>query len=425
MLNAFAGTGINLTVTILDPMKINSLEEARKWVQGKYDFFSRCNIRCIYFGKYIFDQVRVDKALIAGSLKALRWMREALDEQEFNDVQVNFVNYEGIFRPNIRRPSEAEFPDEYKRELKEYLRFLQENDAPFPIDSIPLTDNAWQNFSMSFAFPDGASNFVIKDVNGAVYTNTFEWRFDCYVWAMRKLNFTNLRIVVGQVGWPTDGFPGATAANAERFFKHFLPWVQSKKGTPMRPGGPIDVNIHALTDETKMKGPPFTRHWGIYRSNGMPKYKIDLTGQGRDIYPTTVRGIMRMPNRWCVFNGDHGSIQKVKEQLDYACSQSDCTSTVTGGSCSGLSFEQNVTYAFNMLFQFNFQDEKFCDFEGLGRVAVHDPSTAECVFPVEVVKGQQLDFKPPPAAAVGEGFRRSRPSFVLFVLWLPILLWVV
>lgn len=207
--------------------------------------------------------------------------------------------------------------------------------------------------------------------------------------------------------------PGANASNAEYFYKHALTWLASNRGTPKQPGRPINVNVHSLADEHKIQSLPFTRHFGIYRSNGQPKYKIDLSGQGRDIYPTTVRGIMRMPSRWCAFNGDRRDMEKVKAQLDWACQKSDCTSTYEGASCSSLTLEQNITYAFNMYFQFEFQDEKSCDFEGLGRVVVDDPSTDVCVFPVEVVKGQQVNFLPNNS---GHAFRPSTAFFYLLIL---------
>ncbi|KAL3829369.1 hypothetical protein ACJIZ3_018171 [Penstemon smallii] len=132
---------------------------------------------------------------------------------------------------------------------------------------------------------------------------------------------------------------------------------------------------------------PYIRHWGIYRSNGEPKYKIDLSGQGRDIFPTAARGINRMPERWCVYNNDKSDLQKVMQQFTIACDNADCTSLAPGASCSMLGFNENVSYAFNMYFQSKFQAESACDFEGLSQVVANNPSRNGCVFPVEVVRG--------------------------------------
>ncbi|XP_057784273.1 glucan endo-1,3-beta-glucosidase 8-like [Salvia miltiorrhiza] len=423
ILAAFAGSGINLTISIMKPTLIKSKEDGRIWVQKNHAFFTPCTIRSVYFGGYPFHTGNGNRTFLQSIVNAQRWLQEALNERGFSDVKVNIAHIEGVLKQNISKPSEAEFKDEIKPELVQYLQFLRENNAPFLAEYIPIMDIHNKNFDLNFAFADNSSVLAITDVNGAVYTNIVEWRYDCYVWALEKLNFSDIKVSFSMVGWATDGYPDANATNAERFFKHLLPWVSGNKGTPKRPGAPIDTNVHALADETKMNAGPFTRHWGIYRSNGQPKYKIDLTGQGRDIYPTVVRGVMRMPSRWCVYSGDRRDMAKVRAQLDWACSNSDCTSTLIGGSCSRLTFEQNVTYAFNMYFQFRFQDEKACQFEGLGRVAVNDPSTEECVFPVEVVKGQQVNFQlnfAPPTLS-GEGFRSQRPSLALHVVWVSIL----
>lgn len=100
-----------------------------------------------------------------------------------------------------------------------------------------------------------------------------------------------------------------------------------------------------------------------------------------------------MPNRWCVFNGDKSDLKKIERQVKRACGKGDCTTLSPGASCSKLGFEKNVSYAFNGFFQSNFQNERACDFEGLAFVTDVDPSTLDCLFPVEVVKGQQvIDF---------------------------------
>ncbi|KAH6818738.1 hypothetical protein C2S51_002341 [Perilla frutescens var. frutescens] len=316
-------------------------------------------------------------------------VQSAFDEAGHgHEIKANFIHNTNILIDNVRRPSEADFRPQIKQKMSEFLHSLQQQNAPFLIDMFPIQDVHNNTFlDPSFGFPD----ILIKDINGAVYTNVFEWQYDCFAWALHKLNASTVKIVVNQVGWPTDGFDGANAANAERFFKHLLPLVASNKGTPMRPGAPIDIFINSLTDEPKMfVTQPFTRHWGVYRSNGEPKYKIDLSGQGRDIFPTTVRGIMRMPHRWCVFNGNDTDLEKVRNQSEVACKQGDCTTLSPLASCSNLSFDKNVSYAFNSFFQTFFQDEAACDFGGLAYVSDEDPSTEECVFPVEVVKGRQI-----------------------------------
>lgn len=335
-----------------------------------------------------------NQSVIEEAMKAMTNLQQALDEGGYDRVTANMVHLPFVLKPNISRPSEAEFCDEIKYQMTEFARIVNARGSPFMIDMIPILDARRKGFNLSFALgetPRSGAAAVVEDVNGATYTNIFDFTYDSFVWALTKVGFPDVRVLVTQVGWPTDGHRDATAANAERFFKNLLPAVASGRGTPMRPGEPVDIFVHALADETRNPD-PITRHWGVYRSNGQPKYEVDLTGQGRNnIYPTAMGGILRMPRRWCVFNGNKTDMFKVQRMLREVCDNADCSSTAEGGSCGGLTFDQKVSYAFNMRFQFLFQDEKACDFGKLGRLSLQDPSVGECVFPIEVVKGSQVN----------------------------------
>lgn len=342
-------------------------------------------------GNHPFYHGLKNKPFLNSALTTLQVMQNALSDAGYGElVKATIPQPYLILKDNITKPSEAEFRDEIQEEMLRFLHFIQKNKAPFVIEFFPINYIMQNNLDLSFAFLDNQSMYVVTDINRAVYTNAFEFLIDSFAWALRKAGTPDLKIVVGQVGWPTDGHSGASTSSAEHFYKHLLPFVASNKGTPMRPGEPIDTYIHALTDEPKNPTNfSFARHWGIYRSNGEPKYKIDLSGQGRDIFPARAKGIMRMPERWCVFNGYTEDTENLWFQFWTACAKADCTSLAPGGSCSRLDFFQNISYAFNMYFQSKFQDEGACDFKGLGQVVTTNPSTGGCVFPVEVVRGQQ------------------------------------
>ncbi|XP_057784356.1 glucan endo-1,3-beta-glucosidase 8-like [Salvia miltiorrhiza] len=393
LLRAFSGSGIGLTLTVTDLAILQDYEGCKKWVLGRMPYFNVSTVRRVYVGNYPFIFEAKDKPKLKRTIDVLYNMQKALNDAEWgHQIKVTFTHASAELKPNFTKPSEAEFRDEIKPELAATLRFLEENDAPFVVDMVPSFHLEEYKLDPLFAFV-GESTQVIKDVNGAVYTNVFEFMYDAFVWALIKLKAPKMKVVVGQVGWPTDGYTRGNSSIAERFFKGLLPYVSSNKGTPLRPGAPIDTFVHALTDENKLPA-YFMRHWGIYRSNGKPKFKIDLTGQGRDIYPTSAKGIMRMPERWCVFNANWTDQHKVIQQLNYACKNTDCSSLKPGGSCDKVGFNTHLSFAFNMYFQFNFQDEKACDFDGLSFITVANPSTPNCMFPIEVVRGQQENYVP-------------------------------
>lgn len=96
------------------------------------------------------------------------------------------------------------------------------------------------------------------------------------------------------------------------------------------------------------------------------------------------KNIPYYPNQWCVLNPTATDLTALPSNLDYACSRADCTPLYTGGSCSGLSLQQNASYAFNTYYQFNNQLASACDFQGLAQVVTTDPSVGTCKFIVGV-----------------------------------------
>ncbi|KAG8372030.1 hypothetical protein BUALT_Bualt12G0024300 [Buddleja alternifolia] len=388
IISAFRGSGIDLTVSSFNTLGLDSLDAAKFWVQNNIVPFAD-TIRNIYVGSYVWAE---NKHPVFDSAMNIH---NALQDFGLSKIKLNMPLPHLMLKKNLTRPSDGEFVDEFKEVFGRLFRYLEENNTPLVMEMVPITFIHLNNYDVSFGLADNKSTNVITDINGFVYANVIEFLYDSFVWALKKAGHPNLKLVIGQVGWPTDGYPGANISMAERFYKTLLPFVMSNKGTPMRPGAPIDIYLSSLQDENKvMFNYPYSRHWGIYRGNGEPKFKIDLSGQGRDIFPTRTKGIMRMPDRWCVFNGLEKNRLDVMKQFEKACNQSDCTSLYTGGSCSHLDFAGNVSYAFNMFFQFNFQGEEACYFEGMGRVVTTNPSSGSCLFRVDVVRGEQTQYLP-------------------------------
>lgn len=88
-------------------------------------------------------------------------------------------------------------------------------------------------------------------------------------------NSDNLSIIVGEIGWPTDGDMNANIQNARQFNQGLVNHVSSGQGTPLRPG-PMDVYLFSLIDEDLKSIQPgnFERHWGVFYYDGTPKYQL-------------------------------------------------------------------------------------------------------------------------------------------------------
>ncbi|KAM3338645.1 glucan endo-1,3-beta-glucosidase 8-like [Capsicum galapagoense] len=287
-------------------------------------------------------------------------------------------------------PSDADFRDDIKEPMLESLEEFNRTGASFVLCMFPIyfVKDVMNYTNIEFAFFDNDSGLEEQDSN-VTYTNMVELMIDSVAWAIKKAGYPNMKIVIGEIGWPTDGYLHSNIKNAERFHKGLLKFIASEKGTPLRPG-PIYIYLHSLSDENKFghKSGAFQRHWGIYEADGNPKYKIDFSLQDRDLYPTQAKGIVKMPNRWCVFNRDRSNMTLVNKNYELACKIADCTPLEKGASSDKLSFQSKISYAFNAYFQKYKQDIKFCDFNGFGKIVTTNPSVENCEFPIEILAFQ-------------------------------------
>ncbi|KAJ1406449.1 X8 domain [Sesbania bispinosa] len=213
------------------------------------------------------------------------------------------------------------------------------------------------HFPFDFAFING-SNKVLIDGN-SVYTNVFDANLDTLYWALEKAGYPDMHVIVGEVGWPTDGDKNANVQNSKRFNMGLLKHALSGNGTPKRKGI-IDIYLFSLIDEDAKSIAPgnFERHWGIFEFDGRPQNATEF--------------------------------HYLAESTDYACSLSDCTALGYGSSCNGLTLQGNASYAFNMYYQVHNQMDWNCDFSGLAIITDENPSEKGCQFPVMISHGSTL-----------------------------------
>ncbi|RCV41607.1 hypothetical protein SETIT_9G150500v2 [Setaria italica] len=373
-MDALAGSGIEVMVGIPNNMldMMTDYGTARDWVHenvSRYNFDGGVTIKYVAVGNEPFLSA-FNGTFLNVTLPALQNIQRALDDAGLGESIKATV------------PLNA---DVYNSP------FLNQSGAPFTVNIYPfLSLYGSDGFPLDYAFFDGTSSPVVDAGSGITYTNVFDANFDTLVSALAAAGAGGLPVVVGEVGWPTDGDTHATAAYAQKFYAGLLRKLAANAGTPLRPSQYIEVYLFSLIDEDAKSVAPgnFERHWGIVRYDGQPKYPMDLSGgQGGNAAPAALvaaRGVQYLPRQWCVANPNAPDTSRISDGVAYACSLSDCTALGYGSSCNGLDAAGNASYAFNMYFQVQNQAEGSCDFQGLAVTTAQNPSTDACNFTIQI-----------------------------------------
>ena len=301
-----------------------------------------------------------------------------------NQVKVTVPLNADVYESSTGFPSGGDFRADIHDFLLAIVKFLSDNGAPFTVNIYPFISLYIDpDFPVEYAFFDGNAS-PIND-GGTNYYNMFDANHDTLVWALQKNGFGNLPIIVGEIGWPTDGDRNANLAYAQRFNQGFMSHISGGKGTPMRPG-PIDAYMFSLIDEDAKSIDPgnFERHWGIFFYDGSPKYPLNLgTTNSGALIPA--RNVKYQEKKWCVMR-PNAKLEdpQVPLSVSYACSLADCTRLGYGTSCGNLDARENISYAFNSYYQRNNQLDQACKFPNLSMVTKTDPTVGSCIFEIMI-----------------------------------------
>nr|GLL17296.1 glucan endo-1,3-beta-glucosidase 5 [Ipomoea trifida] len=385
ILRALRGSDLEVMVGIPNDMLYalaNSVAAAEKWVEknvSSHVSSNSVNIRYVAVGNEPFLST-FNGTFLATTFPALQNVQAALIKAGLgNKVKVTIPLNADVYQSSSEKPSTGDFRQDIRDLMVSIVKFLSDNGAPFTVNIYPFISLYNDpNFPADYAFFDGYSNSI--DDDGKVYSNVFDANHDTLVWALQKNGFPNMSIIIGEIGWPTDGDIHANVKYAQRFNQGFMTRISGGKGTPLRPG-PIDAYLFSLIDEDAKSIQPgnFERHWGIFNFDGTPKYDLSLGANSGRLVPAS--GVHYLTQQWCVI-APTASLDnpQIADSVGYACSHADCTSLGYGTSCGDLDSRANISYAFNSYYQENNQLPSACKFPGLSVITNKDPSTPTCKF---------------------------------------------
>ncbi|KAL3368823.1 hypothetical protein AABB24_009571 [Solanum stoloniferum] len=384
-LKALGKSGLEVMVGIPNDMlsTMGSLKAAEKWVSKNVSVHmndNNVNIRYVAVGNEPY-LTTYNGTYLRTTLPAMQNIQTALIKAGLgSQVKVTCPLNADVYESSNTFPSGGDFRAEIHGYVSQLVKFLSDNGCPFTINIYPFISLYIDpNFPVEYAFFDG--NATPLNDGGTIYTNMFDANHDTLVWALQKNGFGNVPIIIGEIGWPTDGDRNANAQLAQRFNQGFMQHISGGKGTPMRPG-PVDAYLFSLIDEDAKSIQPgnFERHWGILTYDGLPKYSLNLgTTNSGSLVPA--RNVKYLERKWCVLKPNAKlDDPQIAPSMSYACGLADCTSLGYQTSCGGLDARGNISYAFNSYYQINNQLDDACKFSGLATVTKSDPSTGTCRF---------------------------------------------
>lgn len=318
------------------------------------------------------------------TLPALQNIDKALKEAGHSQVKGVVPLNADVYDTSNQLPSGGAFRSDIKHLMKSIAKHLQQNKAPFVVNIYPFISlSESTGFPMEFAFFD--KNSKALDDDGNQYHNLLDASYDTLAIALKKIGTPNLKIVIGEIGWPTDGNEFATKKNAQAFYYGLFNKLKSKEGTPLFPKVKWDIFLFGWLDEdTKSIDPGyFERHWGIFYYDGKPKFPIDFNNNKKNKWPVGAKGVEYLDRQWCILDKTVTNSKLIKEQEEKACREADCSNMEKGGSCSKLDNMGKTSYAFNQYYQLKMQNEKACDFEGTAMIVKQDPTESSCIFPIQ------------------------------------------
>lgn len=197
---------------------------------------------------------------------ALWNIQKAINEFGLGDrIKATIPQNADVYGSGSKGPSAGDFRADIRTTMKQIVQFLRDNNAPFLVNIYPfLSLSLNPDFPVEFAFFNGGAQ-PVQD-GGITYNNMLDANIDTLVASLKKAGAGNVPIIIGEIGWPTDGDKYATVDMARKFYEGFFKKWVPKKGTPLYKKE-MEYYLFSLTDENQKSIAPgdFERHWGIFR----------------------------------------------------------------------------------------------------------------------------------------------------------------
>lgn len=289
ILAALANSGLEAVVAIpndqIGAIGTNAAT-AEAWIVQNVDvYYPATNIVTILVGNEVFSDASIPWASL---VPAMQNLQNSLSARGWSDkikvstavaadvLSSSYPPSAGTFRADIAVPV-----------ILPLLKFLSTTHSYFFVNLYPFLAYTTSTGVISLNYATFATDASTVVDGTLTYTNLLDAQLDAVISGMEKLGFADVRVAVGETGWPTKADAtqtGASVQNAASYNRRLVrkTLATSGGGTPKRPGVFIPTFIFALFNENMKPGPESERNWGLLYPNLQPVYAIDLTGQTLD-----------------------------------------------------------------------------------------------------------------------------------------------
>ncbi|MBA0622250.1 hypothetical protein Godav_007809, partial [Gossypium davidsonii] len=363
VLKSLSNTGIELIVGVHndDLSKFQFQSYVDSWVKNSIlPYYPATKITDISVGVEVTDSP--DAANLA--VPAMRNVVSALKKVGLQDrIKVSTPLSFGVLSKSYP-PSDGAFDGSHDNVLGPLLDFLEENQSPFMVNLYPFyaigdssldavlfkspssifvdpnTGFSYKNIfdaqldAVHFALAklnngDSSLDYVLFKSSSSIfvdgntclsYNNIFDAQLDVLHFALAHRNFSRMKIIVTETGWPTRGSPYASIDNAQTYNTNLIRHVMDGPGTPAWPHEELVVYIFSLFNENLKQGPETERNFGIFYPDMTSVYNLGFPDKGG--------------RSWCI-----ASSQALDSDLQYlliwACilGKANCSAIQPGQQC--------------------------------------------------------------------------------------------
>ncbi|XP_020214799.1 glucan endo-1,3-beta-glucosidase [Cajanus cajan] len=265
-LQALRGSNIEVILGVPNDQlqSLTNAAAATNWVNKYVKPYSQA-VKFKYIA--VGNEVHPGDAASGSVLPALQNIHNAISSANLGQIKASTAIDTTLLGKSYP-PKDGVFSDSASPYIRPIIDFLNKNGAPLLANVYPYFAyaNDQQNIKLDYAL------FTKQGKNEVGYQNLFDALLDSLYAALEKVGAPNVKVVVSESGWPSQGGVGATVENAGTYYRNLI--AHAKGGTPKRPNGPIETYLFAMFDENQKQGPEIERHFGLFRPDKSPKYQL-------------------------------------------------------------------------------------------------------------------------------------------------------